>query len=62
MVPFSILVRQVYSAIVISSIDNSSGIEYNWGLSIVTTAFITLVLLGYSTIYLELYVCLVHCD
>ena len=53
-----ILVRQVYSAVANNSVDS----EFNWHLSIITTTFISLVLVAYSSIYLELYVNLGHCD
>ena len=58
-VALAILVRQVYSAVTVSRVDDS---EFNWLLSMITTTFFSLVLLIYSSTYLELYVNLGHCD
>ena len=58
LVAFVILARQVYSAIVIKRV----GSEFNWQLSIITTMFFSLVLVVYSSTYLELYVNIDHCD
>ena len=60
-----ILLRQVYSAITVSNgahCNSKSDSEFNWHLSIITTAFFSLVLVIYSSTYLELYVNLGHCD
>ena len=62
---FVILLRQVYSAITVNSgvqCNSKSDSEFNWQLSIITTTFFSLVLVVYSSTYLELYVNLGHCD